>query len=193
MEATASTKPATAEDAREFKIDVPEEQIEDLRRRLEATRLPHEELVEDHSQGVQLNTMQELTRYWATERDWRRCEAELNALPHPLLADEHRDLLGTSLLGEPSRLLRRQGRRDPGSSDRFHGRALSSSTELGGEGVSQAHPLQRGGRRRTLRRLGAAADLFGRDSCDLRVTAMTATTRAAARRRDSANALVGDG
>ena len=81
MEATASTKPATAEDIREFRVNVPEEQIGDLRRRLEATRLPHKELVEDHSQGVQLETMQELTRYWATEHDWRRCEAELNALP----------------------------------------------------------------------------------------------------------------
>src|SRR4051794_27645577 len=81
MEATASTKPATAENIREFRVNVPEEQIWDLGRRLEATRLPHKELVEDHSQGVQLEMMQELTRYWATEHDWRRCEAELNALP----------------------------------------------------------------------------------------------------------------
>jgi pimeloyl-ACP methyl ester carboxylesterase len=55
--------------------------LEDLRRRLVATRLPSQELVADRSQGVQLATIQALVRYWATEHDWRRCEAELNALP----------------------------------------------------------------------------------------------------------------
>src|SRR6476659_477602 len=80
MEATASTKTATAEEVRPFSIDIPEEQIEDLRRRIDATRLPTKELVPDRSQGVQLETIQQLARYWATEYDLRRCEARLNAL-----------------------------------------------------------------------------------------------------------------
>jgi pimeloyl-ACP methyl ester carboxylesterase len=66
---------------RPFEVHVPEEQLADLRRRLAATRWPSRELVTDRSQGVQLATMQELARYWATDHDWRRCEAKLNALP----------------------------------------------------------------------------------------------------------------
>src|SRR3954462_2665658 len=66
---------------RPFHVDVPEEALTDLRRRLAATRWPSRELVTDRSQGVQLATMQELTRYWATDYDWRACEARLNALP----------------------------------------------------------------------------------------------------------------
>src|SRR5215204_4399344 len=67
--------------ARPFRIDVPEEDLADLRRRILATRWPSKELVKDRSQGVQLEALQELARYWATEYDWRRCEARLNALP----------------------------------------------------------------------------------------------------------------
>ena len=64
-----------------FRVDMPEDAIADLRRRITATRRPSRELVADRSQGVQLATIQELSRYWATEYDWRRCEAKLNALP----------------------------------------------------------------------------------------------------------------
>jgi pimeloyl-ACP methyl ester carboxylesterase len=64
-----------------FRVDMPDEAIADLRRRITATRRPSRELVADRSQGVQLATIQELSRYWATEYDWRRCEAKLNALP----------------------------------------------------------------------------------------------------------------
>jgi pimeloyl-ACP methyl ester carboxylesterase len=64
-----------------FRVDMPEEAVADLRRRVTATRWPHRELVADRSQGVQLATGQELARYWATDYDWRRCEAKLNALP----------------------------------------------------------------------------------------------------------------
>src|SRR5690349_24909710 len=64
-----------------FQIKVPEEQIDDLRRRIEATRWPAEELVPDRSQGVQRTLLLEPARYWAGEHDWRRCEARLNALP----------------------------------------------------------------------------------------------------------------
>jgi pimeloyl-ACP methyl ester carboxylesterase len=66
---------------RPFHIEVPEEQLAELRRRIEATRWPSSELVDDRSQGVQLATIQALARYWATEYDWRACEARLNALP----------------------------------------------------------------------------------------------------------------
>src|SRR5438876_11699788 len=64
-----------------FRVDMPEDAIADLRRRITATRRPSRELVADRSQGVQLATIQELARYWASEYDWRACEARLNALP----------------------------------------------------------------------------------------------------------------
>jgi pimeloyl-ACP methyl ester carboxylesterase len=66
---------------RPFRVDMPDEALADLRRRIAAVRWPSEELVADRSQGVQLATVHELARYWATEYDWRRCEAKLNALP----------------------------------------------------------------------------------------------------------------
>jgi pimeloyl-ACP methyl ester carboxylesterase len=66
---------------RPFTIDVREEQLEDFRRRIAATRWPSKELVADRSQGVQLATLQELARYWTTDYDWRKCETKLNALP----------------------------------------------------------------------------------------------------------------
>ena len=66
---------------RPFRVNMPDEAIAELRRRIGATRWPSRELVTDRSQGVQLATVQELARYWATDYDWRRCEAQLNALP----------------------------------------------------------------------------------------------------------------
>src|SRR4249920_742878 len=66
---------------RPFRVDMPDEAIADLRRRIAATRWPTRELVADRSQGVQLATTQELARYWAADYDWRACEARLNALP----------------------------------------------------------------------------------------------------------------
>jgi pimeloyl-ACP methyl ester carboxylesterase len=70
-----------ATEIRSFQIKIPDEQIDDLRRRIAATRWPTKELVPDRSQGVQLATLQELARYWTSEYDWRTCEARLNALP----------------------------------------------------------------------------------------------------------------
>jgi len=66
---------------RPFRVEVPAEAIVDLQQRLAAARWPAKELVPDRSQGVQLATIQELARYWASEYDWRACEAKLNALP----------------------------------------------------------------------------------------------------------------
>jgi pimeloyl-ACP methyl ester carboxylesterase len=67
---------------RPFHVGMPEEAIADLRRRIAATRWPDGETVADDSQGVRLTMMQELARYWATDYDWRRCEARLNDLPN---------------------------------------------------------------------------------------------------------------
>jgi pimeloyl-ACP methyl ester carboxylesterase len=72
---------ATSTDIRPFQVEVPEADLNDLQQRLAATRLPSKELVDDRSQGVQLATIQELTRYWATDYDWRKVEATLNAFP----------------------------------------------------------------------------------------------------------------
>jgi len=82
---TLSSTPVAAENndtaIRPFRVSIPEKQLVDLRRRVEATRFPTKELVKDRSQGVQLATMQALARYWTIEYDWRKLEARLNALP----------------------------------------------------------------------------------------------------------------
>jgi pimeloyl-ACP methyl ester carboxylesterase len=66
---------------RPFRVTIPEKEIVELRRRIVATRWPTKELVGDRSQGVQLATLEALARYWATDYDWRKAEAKLNALP----------------------------------------------------------------------------------------------------------------
>jgi pimeloyl-ACP methyl ester carboxylesterase len=85
-EAQADTGPVTAaagesDIIRPFRINIPDAALDDLHRRIAATRWPDKESVADHSQGVQLATIQELARYWGTEYDWRKVEARLNALP----------------------------------------------------------------------------------------------------------------
>src|SRR5262245_56224993 len=80
MEVPMSTVETTV-DIRPFHVDIPEEKLADLSRLIEATRWPSKELVDDRSQGVQLATLQALARYWATEYDWHKVEAKLNALP----------------------------------------------------------------------------------------------------------------
>jgi pimeloyl-ACP methyl ester carboxylesterase len=71
----------TATEIRPFQVEVPDEELAELRRRVAAVRWPSRELVADRSQGVQLATLQELARYWTSDYDWRRVEARLNALP----------------------------------------------------------------------------------------------------------------
>src|SRR5438034_5961149 len=73
---------ATTSDAiRSFRVSVPEAELTELRRRINATRWPEKETVADTSQGVPLAPLQDLARCWATDYDWRKCEAKLNALP----------------------------------------------------------------------------------------------------------------
>jgi len=71
----------TGIDVHPFQVEIPNEVLDDLRRRIAATRWPSKELVQDRSQGVQLATIQELARYWTTDYDFGRVEARLNALP----------------------------------------------------------------------------------------------------------------
>ena len=79
--AITTNTPASAATALPFRVAIPEEDLADLRRRIEATRWPEKETVEDSSQGVQLKTMQELARYWVNDYDFGRVEARLNELP----------------------------------------------------------------------------------------------------------------
>jgi pimeloyl-ACP methyl ester carboxylesterase len=81
MESTASAESATAEDIRRFTVEISGEQINDLRGRVRAARLPRKETVDDISQGVQLATIAELTRYWGDEYDMGRLAERLNAFP----------------------------------------------------------------------------------------------------------------
>jgi pimeloyl-ACP methyl ester carboxylesterase len=79
--AATTASPSVADTIRPFHVNVPEAALVDLRQRIKGTRWPDKETVTDHSQGVPLATMKELARYWATDYDWRKCEAKLNALP----------------------------------------------------------------------------------------------------------------
>jgi len=76
-----STTVDTGVDVRPFHIEIADEQLADLRRRISTTRWPSRELVDDRSQGVQLETLRALADYWTTDYDWRKGEAKLNALP----------------------------------------------------------------------------------------------------------------
>jgi pimeloyl-ACP methyl ester carboxylesterase len=82
MSAASATPAADKNAIRPFHVNVPEEDLTDLRRRVNATKWPEREMVTDQSQGVQLATMQKLAHHWGTKYDWRRCEAQLKALPH---------------------------------------------------------------------------------------------------------------
>ena len=81
MAQTSSTLAADKTTIRPFRVNVPETELTELRRRLNSTRWPDRETVTDESQGVPLGTMQKLASYWATKYDWRKIEAKLNALP----------------------------------------------------------------------------------------------------------------
>ena len=78
---TSSAPAADKTTIRPFQVNVPETELTELRRRIISTRWPDRETVMDESQGLPLTTMQGLARYWATDYNWRKCEAKLNALP----------------------------------------------------------------------------------------------------------------
>jgi pimeloyl-ACP methyl ester carboxylesterase len=78
---TLVATPTNDKEIRPFRISIPDEALADLRQRVLATRWPDQETVSDRSQGVQLAKLRELVRYWATDYDWRKVEAKLNALP----------------------------------------------------------------------------------------------------------------
>src|SRR5690348_5880956 len=78
---TQTNETTSTHEVRPFRVDIPEEALADLRRRIGATRWPSKELVGDWSQGVQLVMLQELARYWSTDYDFRRLDSRLNALP----------------------------------------------------------------------------------------------------------------
>src|SRR4029450_2325953 len=90
----AAAPGAAADDTpiRPFRVDTPDQDLDDLRRRLALTRLPSKELVGDRSQGVQLATLQELARYWAADYDLRRVEARRNAPPQFMTTIEGVDI-----------------------------------------------------------------------------------------------------
>jgi len=77
---------------RPFHVNVPEAELTELRRRINATKWPERETVTDASQGVQLTTIQKLARYWATEYDWRNVETRLNALPQFMIEIDGLDI-----------------------------------------------------------------------------------------------------
>jgi len=81
MQETMNEDTTSHREIRPFRVNFPEERLVDLRRRIAATQWPEKETVADSSQGVQLATMQQLARYWATEYDWRKAEAKLNSYP----------------------------------------------------------------------------------------------------------------
>ena|ERR1051326_622643 len=141
MEATASTKAATGEGVRPFTIDVPEEQLVDLRSRINATKWPDRET--DLSQGVQFETIQALAGYWATDYDWRKFEERFAAIPHFIteidgvdihfiqLRPEHEDALSLIVThGWPGSTIEQLKIIDPLTNPTEHGASASDAFHL---------------------------------------------------------------
>src|SRR5580704_8903786 len=84
MTQSGATEAADKTTIRPFRVNVPEAELTELRRRINSTRWPDRETVTDESQGVPLETIQELARYWGTKYDWRKIEAKMNALPQSI-------------------------------------------------------------------------------------------------------------
>ena len=135
----------SAEDdsVRPFRVDFPEEELAELRRRVNATRWPERETVSDDSQGARLAMMQDLTRYWGTEYDWRTCEARLNALPNFIteidgldihfihVRSGHEDALPLSVThGWPGSIIEQQKIIEPLTNPTAHGGAAADAFHL---------------------------------------------------------------
>jgi pimeloyl-ACP methyl ester carboxylesterase len=128
---------------REFQVDFPATALEDLRRRINATRWPERETVSDDSQGVPLATMEDLARYWGSDYDWRKCEAKLNALPNYLteidgldihfihVRSEHEDALPLIVThGWPGSIIEQLKIIDPLTNPTAHGGSASDAFHL---------------------------------------------------------------
>ena len=128
---------------RPFRIDVPEEDLVDLRRRIADTQWPEKETVADESQGVQLATIQELARYWATEYDWRKVEVKLHTLPQFIteidgldihfihVRSEHEDALSLIVThGWPGSIIEQLKIIDPLTNPTAHGASASDAFHL---------------------------------------------------------------
>ena len=134
----------TADNAiRPFHVNVPEAELTELRRRINATKWPERETVTDQSQGVQLATIQALARYWGTEYDWRKVEARLNALPQFMteidgldihfihLRSKHEDALPLIVThGWPGSVIEQLKIVDPLTNPTAHGASASDAFHL---------------------------------------------------------------
>jgi pimeloyl-ACP methyl ester carboxylesterase len=138
-----STTVETANEIRPFHVDIPEQELADLRRRIAATRWPEKETVADHSQGVPLAMTQELANYWTTDYDWRKCEAKLNALPQFIteidgldihfihVRSEHEDALPLIVThGWPGSVIEQLKIIDPLSDPAAHGASASDAFDV---------------------------------------------------------------
>jgi pimeloyl-ACP methyl ester carboxylesterase len=141
MTETSGAEGATA--IRPLTGETPQADLDDLRARIEATRWPEKEPVEDQSQGVQLATMQELARYWTEEYDWRKCEEKLDALPHFIteidgldvhfihVRSEHEDALPMIVThGWPGSVIEQMKIIDPLTNPTAHGASASDAFHL---------------------------------------------------------------
>src|SRR4051812_719952 len=128
---------------RPFGVKVPEAKLTDLRRRINATRWPDRENVSDASQGVQLATIQSLARYWATDYDWRKIEAQLNAVPNFItevdgldihfihVRSKHQDALPLIITpGWPSSIIHQLKIVDPLTNPTAHGASAADAFHL---------------------------------------------------------------
>ena len=138
-----STTVETTTEIRPFQIEIADEKIDDLRRRIAATRWPEKETVDDQSQGPRLATMQALARYWAEEYDWRKCEERLKALPHFIteidgldihfihVRSEHEDALPLLVShGWPGSVIEQLKIIDPLTNPTAHGASASDAFHL---------------------------------------------------------------
>ncbi len=141
--ADKTEKSADATAIRPLTGETPQADLDDLRARIEATRWPEKEPVEDQSQGVQLATMQELARYWADEYDWRKCEEKLDALPHFIteidgldihfihVRSEHEDALPMIVThGWPGSVIEQLKIIDPLTNPTAHGASAADAFDL---------------------------------------------------------------
>ncbi|WP_233600875.1 MULTISPECIES: epoxide hydrolase N-terminal domain-containing protein [Micromonospora] len=149
MAVRAQTMTRPTGDIRPFTIEIPDADLEALRRRIAATRWPDQETVDDQSQGVPLATSQALARYWEQEYDWRKVEARLNSLTRDDLLDNITLYWLTNTGVSSARLYAEsklsffaaKGVKIPAAVSVFPDELYQAPKELGGAGVSPARPL----------------------------------------------------